>query len=81
MDGPAKLCRACGRLLPLAAFYRQRTMADGHANDCKVCASKRNRAYYKAHPEVRRRWSRMHRALTRDVAEHEERVAKKRMGS
>ncbi len=36
-----KVCRNCGRELPLSEFYKHSRMADGHLNHCKECVRAR----------------------------------------
>ena len=36
-----KICRRCGRELPLDEFYVHKDMADGHLNICKECVKAR----------------------------------------
>ena len=38
-----KICKCCGRNLPLDAFHRDRVLKDGHRNICKSCACKRSK--------------------------------------
>jgi len=36
-----KICRDCGRELPLGEFYKHKEMLDGHLNKCKQCVKTR----------------------------------------
>lgn len=40
-----KCCRTCGAIKPIKSFYKDRRMADGHINNCKVCEIARTQAY------------------------------------
>jgi len=42
-------CVACGKRLPLEAFYRDRKGKDGLAYACMVCMRARNLAHYHSH--------------------------------
>lgn len=35
-----KVCKVCGRELPIDEFYKSPTSADGHYNQCKSCRYK-----------------------------------------
>lgn len=35
-----KTCKACGKTLPIANFYRHKKMKDGFMSDCKACVNK-----------------------------------------
>lgn len=39
-----KVCKTCGRLLPLGQFPRHFKSRDGHTEDCLACYSKKMRA-------------------------------------
>jgi len=42
-----KTCTLCGETKPIAEFYRQSSMRDGHRNECKTCQGKAwKRRYY-----------------------------------
>ena len=40
-----KICKRCGRDLPLDEFYKHPMMGDGHLNYCKSCVKQRVNAY------------------------------------
>ena len=40
-----KICRKCGKELPLTDFYTHKRMADGHLNICKDCVKTRVTKY------------------------------------
>lgn len=46
-DFVVKTCYKCGKEKPLAEFYKESKMADGHFNKCKECANKDYRVYRK----------------------------------
>jgi hypothetical protein len=41
-----KKCIKCGKILPLADFYKHPKMSDGHLNKCKCCVREKAKAYY-----------------------------------
>ncbi len=41
-----KICKCCGKELPLSEFYIHRTNRDGHKTICKKCDSKEQKAKY-----------------------------------
>ena len=52
-----KVCKICGQKLPLIDFYEDKTMRDGHVNQCKECIQKRARE---------RRWANIERVREKD---------------
>ena len=36
---PTKVCKKCGRELPLDSFSKDKMMADGHKSACKECSA------------------------------------------
>ena len=49
-----KTCKGCDQIKPLSMFYKQKRMADGHLNFCKVCHYEKNKANRLANPESRK---------------------------
>ena len=45
MEEKTKVCRKCGRELPLSEFPKNRRSKDGHHNICKTCKA----SYEKSH--------------------------------
>lgn len=43
MENHAKKCKECGKLLTLDHFRLTPLSADGHANICKECATRKRR--------------------------------------
>lgn len=41
-----KICKQCGRLLPIDMFHKSKGHKDGHKSVCKDCASERKKVYY-----------------------------------
>ena len=41
-----KICKKCGRELPLSEFYKSKTNKDGHMNACKECFKQQIKQYY-----------------------------------
>ena len=37
-----KVCKSCGRQLPLSAFHLHNKSKDGHGNECKECSRRRS---------------------------------------
>ena len=46
-----KICKKCGKELPLDEFYKHPQMKDGHVNVCKECFLKRSKQYNLEHKE------------------------------
>lgn len=42
-----KVCKKCGRELPLSEFYKGKTYKDGHKNECKECFNQQRKQYKK----------------------------------
>ncbi len=40
-----KVCRCCGKKLPITEFWNNRSYKDGHESICKECKNKKQRAY------------------------------------
>lgn len=50
-----KVCKGCGRKLPLSMFNKNKTMKDGYINKCKECIKKyKQELFLKKHPNKRR---------------------------
>lgn len=45
-----KTCRECGEEKELNEFHRNRSMSDGHLNECKACANAKARRAYRDGP-------------------------------
>lgn len=41
-----KICKKCGRELPLSEFHKHKGMKDGYINECKECVKKYRKHYY-----------------------------------
>ena len=48
-----KICKKCGRELPIEEFYKHKGHKDGHFNVCKECFSQQSKQYYQEHKEER----------------------------
>ena len=50
-----KICKKCGRELPLSEFYKSKGCKDGHRNECKECfiqqRKQQSKQYYQEHKE------------------------------
>ena len=46
-----KICRKCGRELPLSEFHKDKQKKDGYRNVCKECINKRMKQYYNENAE------------------------------
>ena len=46
-----KVCKKCGRTLPLEDFYRAAGTRDGHRGECKACNAAAKKQWYEAHRE------------------------------
>lgn len=62
-----KKCTACGKQKPLTAFGRNQQARDGLNYYCKPCASRRQRAWAKAHPQSVRASMNRYRAKLRQL--------------
>lgn len=47
-----KICKECGRELPLSEFYKKKTCKDGHMNVCKECFKQQQKQYKQEHKEA-----------------------------
>lgn len=54
LSEPSKTCRACRQAKVLGQFYKNKAMADGHLNICKVCDYNKKKAYRAANPSLRK---------------------------
>ena len=43
MEIESKICKECGRELPLEMFSKNKAMRDGHVNICKDCQREQRR--------------------------------------
>lgn len=46
-----KICKKCGKDLPVSEFYTHKKMKDGHLNVCKECVKLRNRRHREENEE------------------------------
>lgn len=60
MEAKTKVCKSCGKELPILEFYRDRTKKDGHGNECKECRREYQKAYAKQHPRSRKKAAEAH---------------------
>ncbi len=44
---PTKVCKCCGKELPLTEYYKNSATKDGHDNKCKKCRNKQTAAWAK----------------------------------
>lgn len=44
IEATMKTCKMCGELLPLSAFWRDRSRPDGHRSTCAECCKKQKNA-------------------------------------
>lgn len=58
--GETKVCKKCGRELPIEEFYRLKTMKDGHMNVCKECFMQQNKQYYQDNKEAKLEWQKQY---------------------
>lgn len=58
-----KICKKCGKELPLNDFYKHPKMADGYFNVCKKCSNECRKQYYKkgAHTKQKTEYMRHYR--------------------
>lgn len=56
MEEKTKVCRKCGRELPLSEFPRTALSKDGHINTCKTCRA----SYEKSHRITTREKARLY---------------------
>ena len=47
-----KICKKCGRELPLSEFYKHEKHKDGHRNECKECNLQRQKQYREGNKET-----------------------------
>jgi hypothetical protein len=54
LNEPSKICYVCSQAKVLAQFHKNKAMADGHLNVCKVCDYAKKKAYRAANPGMRK---------------------------
>jgi hypothetical protein len=47
-----KVCKTCGIMKPLTAYYRNKTYFDGYFSTCKVCRSAEQKKQYQKNSEI-----------------------------
>jgi hypothetical protein len=72
-----KICRKCGRDLPLSEYYTHKAMLDGHLNICKDCVKARMINYRKENIDKVRAYD-MERANTQHRKDLRYAITKKR---
>lgn len=58
MNTTKKICKKCGRILPIENFYKHPKMGDGHLSFCKDCVRERVRAHREKNLEKIRAYDR-----------------------
>lgn len=71
-----KKCTTCGEVKLFSEFYKNKKQKDGLASQCKCCASKKNKEYYKKHLKERIEYQREYQKKYQK--EHRERHKKDR---
>lgn len=65
------MCNKCGRTRPLADFYKQTGMRDGHRNNCKACHLSAHKNWYERNREYEisrvGKWQRENAARVNEV--------------
>lgn len=69
-----KECKQCGKVKSLDEFYKNKCMADGHLNKCKVCFSLYKKDYWIRNRDKLREYKKRHR---KENSEHYRQYAKK----
>jgi len=54
MNVKVKACKVCSKEKPLSEFYKDKKMADGHRNECKVCRKAKIAKWQQENPERRK---------------------------
>ena len=52
----SKICKECGKELPLSEFHKCKGMADGHHNICKTCRNQKNKQWRAENAETRKEY-------------------------
>lgn len=52
----SKICKECGKELPLSEFHKCKGMADGHHNICKTCRNQKNKQWRAENVETRKEY-------------------------
>lgn len=74
----SKVCRKCGKELPLDEFYTHSRMADGHLNICKECVRARVSDHREKNLERIREYDRQRASLPHRKAQRRKIVDKRR---
>lgn len=49
---PTKVCKGCGRTLPLSSFHLHNKSADGHMSECIECSRRRSKKAVKKDTKI-----------------------------
>ncbi len=55
-EGQSKVCTACGRVLPLAEFYKDSRRRDGRYSECRTCTLARRKSDAEKTRPVKAAW-------------------------
>lgn len=58
-----KICKKCGRELPLSEFSKHKITKDGYRNICKECCSKYMKEYFAEHNERKKQYDKQWRSF------------------
>lgn len=56
-----KICKRCGRELPLSEFYKAKSCKDGYRNECKECFLQYYKQYQQEHKEELAEYNKQYR--------------------